>query len=565
MFKYHHIKQWTVITTAAVSITAIFASCTKNFQKENATYSGPASASLQQLYTGIGANLDRAADIGDWSEARWLYPITQLGAVYATSDFGFVEGQNWGLFYANLPAMNQMLNTMQTSTDSATYTNAMAMVKTLRAYQALELTNTYGDMPYSKAGKAFSGSTADLKVPYDKQQSIYLSCLSDLTWAVNHFTTTGNQFSFGSEFLIGNGDGSVAKWKAFANSLRLRYALTMYDKDNTDAAPIIADAMNKPLLTDPVADVIGFNQTNVPGISFDIDGAGRDFFFRQESRARMGTTLWNLFSNNNNTDGTGIFDLRCRIFFEVNGDTTGKAGEDTSGNVKGKWVPYPQNPVTPISDGGDPYNPERDPDNKGWSAHKDGNLYSDYNYYWGRDGNIAGSTGACPEIFISPAEVHFLKAEVYARGIAGVAQSDASAQTEYNAGITASLTFWKNMAFNSSVWIVNKPASATPTAAEISAVLTNPKVAYNATNGLSLIYAQEWVDLFRQPWVAWTLLRRTGGATPMDASNPAGYKQNYGSLQRYQYPSDESQLNTVNWKAATGGSDLTSTKIWIAK
>ncbi|WP_295672224.1 SusD/RagB family nutrient-binding outer membrane lipoprotein, partial [uncultured Mucilaginibacter sp.] len=120
-------------------------------------------------------------------------------------------------------------------------------------------------------------------------------------------------------------------------------------------------------------------------------------------------------------------------------------------------------------------------------------------------------------------------------------------------------------AFNSSVWVENKPASATPTSTEISSVLSNPKAAWDANNALNLIYAQEWVDLFRQPWVAWALLRRTGGATPMDQSNPAGYKQNYGSLQRYQYPADEQLLNNANWKIATGGADLTSTKIWLAK
>lgn len=555
MLKYHNIKHWAGAVAFVVLIASILTSCTKNFQKENAPYSGPASATLAQLYTGIGANIDLDADIGKNAAARWLYPITQLGAVYAVSDFSFVEGTSWTEFYANLPAMNQMLSTMAKSPDSATYTNAIAMVKVLRAYQAIELTNLYGDIPYSKAGKAFSGSTTDLVVPYDKQQQVYLSCLSDLTWAVNHFTTSSTQFSFGSnEFLLAN---DIGQWQKFANSLRLRYALTMYDKDNTDAAPIIADALAKPLLTDPVADVVGLNQTNIPGISFDIGGAGRGFFFRQESRARMGSTLWSLFSTNNNTDGSGIFDLRCKIFFEVNGDTTGNNGV-------GKWVPYPQNPVTPISDGGDPYNTKRDPDNEGWSSNKGGNLYSDYNYYWGRDGNISGSTGACPEIFISAAEVHFLKAEAYARG-AGVAQNTGSAQTEYEAGVTASLTFWKNMAFNSSVWTVNKPASATPTSGEISAVLTNPKVAFNAGNALSLIYAQEWVDLFRQPWVAWTLMRRTGAATPADTNNPAGYTQNYGSLQRYQYPADEHQFNSANWQAATGGNDVTSTKIWIAK
>ena len=548
MLKHHNIKHWMKAMALTVLIASILASCTKNFQKENAPYSGPASATLQQLYSGIGANIDRAADIGNWFAARWLYPITQLGAVYAVSDFSYAEGTSWSEFYSNLPAMNQMLTKMQSSPDSATYINAEAMVKVLRAYQAIELSNLYGDIPYSKAGRAFSGSTADLVVPYDKQQQVYLSCLSDLTWAVDHFTTNSTQFSFGSnEFLLAN---DIGQWQKFANSLRLRYALTIYDKDNTHAGPIIADALSKPLLTDPVADVVGLNQTNIPGISFDIDGAGRGFFFHQESRARMGSTLWNLFSTNNNTDGSGIFDLRCKIFFEVNGN--------------GDWVPYPQNPITPISDSGDPYNTKRDPDNEGWSSNKVGNLYSDYNYYWGRDGIIGGSTGACPEIFISAAEVHFLKAEAYARG-AGVAQSTASAQSEYQAGVTASLTFWKNMAVKSSVWVVNKPAAAAPTNAEISAVLTNPKVAFNAANATKLIYAQEWVDLFRQPWVAWTLMRRTGGATPADTNNPAGYTQNYGSLQRYQYPADEHQFNSANWQAATGGNDVTSTKIWIAK
>ncbi|WP_394348375.1 SusD/RagB family nutrient-binding outer membrane lipoprotein [Mucilaginibacter corticis] len=307
----------------------------------------------------------------------------------------------------------------------------------------------------------------------------------------------------------------------------------------------MADALNKPLLSDPVLDVVGLSTANIPGIGYGSRGS----FFNQESRARMGSTLWNLFSNNNNTDGSGIFDLRAKIFFEVNGSN--------------QWVPYPQNPVTPIADGGspDPYNTQRDGD---WSLGKVGNLYSDYNYYWGRDGNIGGSTNPCPEIFMSAAETDFLKAEAYVRG-AGVAQNNAAAAAAYNDGITASLTFWKNMAFQSSVWVVNKPSSGTPTDAELNAVKTNSKVAWSDANGLKLIYAQEWIDLFRQPWVAWALMRRTGNATPQDTTNPTGYTQNYGSLQRFSYPGDEKQYNFANWQAATGGSDLTSTKIWIAK
>src|SRR5258708_3199243 len=105
----------------------------------------------------------------------------------------------------------------------------------------------------------------------------------------------------------------------------------------------------------------------------------------------MGSNIWNILSNNNNAEGSGIFGPRAKIYFEVNGN--------------GDWAPYPQNPLTPIPDGGDPYNPARDQD---WTTDKTDNLYSDFNYYWGRDGIADGSTGTVPEIFITPAEVHFL-------------------------------------------------------------------------------------------------------------------------------------------------------------
>jgi hypothetical protein len=531
----------------AALLLAFLASCTKKFPAINATPFGSASANLTQLYQGVGANITITAEGEEFAATRWLYPITQQGAVYTASDYLYGGGANWNGYYQNLATLNLMLDTISAKPDSANYTNAAAMLKVLRAYQTIEISNFYGDIPYFKAGRGLSGSTADLKAPYDKQQAIYISCLKDLTWAVNAFgSSNGNQFSFGSsEFLLLN---NIPQWMKFANSLRLRYALTIYDKDNATAGPIIADAMSKPLLTDAVGDVVGLYSSNIPGLSFDYNGAGRGGSFHQECRIRMGTTMWNMMSSDNSTTGSGIFDPRCKIYFEVNGN--------------GDWVPYPQNPLSATFDGGDPYNTDRDND---WTTEKAGNSFSDFNYYWGRDGVAKGSAGTVPEIFITAAEVHFLKAEVYARGIAGVAQNTASAKTEYEAGITASITFWTNMAFNSSVWVVNKPAAATPSAADINGVLTNPKVAFNAANAVNLIYAQEWVDMIRQPWVAWTLMRRTGGATPTDPTNPAGYTQNYGSLQRYQYPGDESLYNKDNWAAETNGSDLTSTKIWITK
>jgi hypothetical protein len=313
----------------------------------------------------------------------------------------------------------------------------------------------------------------------------------------------------------------------------------MYDKDNSLAAAQISDALNKPLLDD--GEDIGLWPSQIPGLQFQ----WRQWSFSANCYLRMGSTMWNLMSSNNNTDGSGIFDIRSNIFFEPN-----NAGE---------WASYPQNPTTSTpSEGGAPYSTARSNDwsNKGVSC-----IYSPINLYFEQDLNYI------PELMLTAAQVHFLKAEAYNRGL-GVTASAANAQTEYNAGITASLNMWKSIAYNSSVWTVNKPSSATATATEINAVLTNPVTAYNvgsSSDALKQIYAQLWIDQFRQPWDAWTLLRRTGGQTPMSPDNAQYYLNNFAIYNRFVYPDNEVSYKTDNWQAETGGTDMNTSKIWIAK
>jgi hypothetical protein len=252
--------------------------------------------------------------------------------------------------------------------------------------------------------------------------------------------------------------------------------------------------------------------------------------------------MWGLMSSSNATDGSGIFDMRAKIFFEPNN--------------AGQWVAYPQN-STP-GDGGAPYSTDRFTD---WTKKGVGCTYSPFNLYFEQD------MTTIPELMLTAAQVHFIKAEVYNRGIGATANA-ATAQTEYNAGIAASLNMWKSIAFNSAVWTVSKPAAAAATTAEITAVTTNTVTAYNlgdASAALNQIYAQLWIDQYRQPGDAWTLLRRTGGKTPMSSSNAAYYTGLWGKYNRFVYPDDEVSYNYDNWKAVTGGTDLNTTKIWIAK
>lgn len=523
----------------------VLGSCTKKFEEINTPWNGSPTASVPQLYVAFVSNL--LLTYGDQATMNsYWYPISQQGIVYTKPDYSYDGGPSseWSNFYHNLSNYKAMMGTIVATKDTTDYTNIKAMMKTLRAYEAIKLSNFYGDMPYSLAGNAIDHQPADYSPPYDKQQSIYVSCLNDLEWAVNNFTTTDTK-----QVSLGNGDlvlqNNIGQWIKFANSLRLRIAVTIFDKDPADATPQITDALSKPLLSDYTADNIGLYPANIP----NLDLGAREFSFGQECRLRMGTTMWQMMSSNNNLDGSGIFDPRCNIFFEPNN--------------AGQWNPFPQNPTSATTDGGDPYNHGiRDAD---WS-NKNGNgnpptvnNYADFNYYWGRDKTI-------PELFMTTAEVHFLKAEIYNRGM-GVAANATTAQTEYVAGVTASVNFWTTMAMNSTVWVVNKP-TALPNASKMAAFLANPIVSFDMTNtahALTQIYAQEWIDMFRQPWEAWTLLRRTGGQTPMDPNNAGYYTQTYGDFQRVQYPSSEQTYNYQNWFAETQGHDVTSTKIWITK
>ncbi len=524
-----------------IIITVLYSCSKEKLADLNKPWNGSPTASVAQLYGGFVSNM--ALTYGDNDVAYgWLYPITQQAAVFAHSDWplSVAAGDNWNNYYHNLSNYNAMLNAIAASPDKDNYKNIMLMTTVLKAYQTIKTTNYFGDMPYSQAGLIINNSNGTKPV-YDTQQSIYLACLKDLQTAVSGLDPNdAKQISLGAnDFILQN---NIANWIKFANSLRLRIAVTMYDKDPTDAAPqiVAALAVQNGFLDD--GQNVGMDPANIPNIDFSYRSMSFEF------HVRMGSTMWNMMSSTNDQSGAGIFDPRCSIFFES--------------NAANKWNPYPQNPTeTTPAEGGDPYNQgnrKADWTNKNGTATLP-NIYADINYYWGVDRSI-------PDLFLTAAQVHFLKAEVYARGM-GTGANLATAKAEYEAGIKASVNFWTTEAINSPLWVVNKP-SGLPNAATMNALLTNPVVAFdmaNATHAVSQIYAQQWIDMYRQPWEAWTLMRRTGGLTPTSPDNTAYYANNYGIINRYNYPTSESLYNYNNWYAVTHGNDLTNTKMWIAK
>lgn len=529
-----HLSKIAIVTLLVTSV-----SCKKDFEEINAPWDKPNSASTPEMFNAVVSSLPLTG--GEQSVMNaWIYPITQQAAITSGSyPYDNAKGAVWENYYYTLANARIIEDRIEKSENPASMTNISAMLKTIMAYKSFKATNYFGAMPYKEAGYAAlaaSKGTGVYKAKYNTQQEIYADILTNLKWAVDNLKADASQVSLGNYETLFKGD--VAMWTKFANSLRLYIATTIYEKDKTLATTHITEALNKPLLAD--TDNVGIWPAKL-----NLSLQWREWSFSANCYLRMGSTIWHQMSANDNKDGSGIFDPRAKIFFEPN-----NAGE---------WVAYPQNPISGVTptEGGLPYDKKR---YTAWSDKGASNLYSPVNLYFEQD------LTSIPELILTAAQVRFIKAEIYNRGI-GVAANAATAKAEYEAGIKASVDMWKGIAVSSSVWTVAKPTSATATAAELNTLLTNPTVAYSAdpATALNQIYAQLWIDQFRQPFDAWTLKRRTGSKTPMSTSNTQYYTGNFANYNRFVYPDDEITYNAENFKAAAGGTNLNTTKLWITQ
>ncbi|MEY8761049.1 SusD/RagB family nutrient-binding outer membrane lipoprotein [Chryseobacterium tongliaoense] len=106
--------------------------------------------------------------------------------------------------------------------------NYQAIAMVLNAWIYSNLTDTYGDVPFSQAGKLDEGIT---QPKFDKQKDIYVQLLDDLKAANTLFVTnkplTGSDLFYKAE-ADANG---ITNWKKFCNSLSLRLLTRILKKN----------------------------------------------------------------------------------------------------------------------------------------------------------------------------------------------------------------------------------------------------------------------------------------------------------------------------------------------
>ena len=179
------------------------------------------------MQSNLGANL--VFDAGGANTGSGLYAQYFSETQYTEVSRYNKPNYNYDAYYVG--PLEDLQNIINYNTDPATAgtaaiygsnKNQIAIARILKAQYVKFLTDITGDLPYFNALK---GSSGIITSAYDAQSAIYADLLKELTEAVDQFdngTTVQGDIIF---------SGNVAKWKKYANSLRLLIAINMLKVD----------------------------------------------------------------------------------------------------------------------------------------------------------------------------------------------------------------------------------------------------------------------------------------------------------------------------------------------
>lgn len=276
--------------------------------------------------------------------------------------------------------------------------NQLAQIEVMEVYSWSVLVNTFGNIPYSKAF-----DPTNTLPEYDDAATVYSDILTRLDAAIAGFNTTKAGMTAANDIVYA---GNMGRWLKFANSLKLRLAMILADKDAAKATTLVGQAVTA------TGGLIASNADNArhtflataPNNNLVSNNLVAPFTTRQDFVASK--TIVDKMNTLN--------DPRRQFYFTA-----------VSGVYVGGINGYP-------------------------------NTYASTSHIGDK---ITAPTFEA--LFMDYSEVQFLLAEAAARGF--IAGGAAQAEIYYNAAITASITYWGGTAGDATAYLA-QPAVAYTTA-----------------------------------------------------------------------------------------------------
>jgi hypothetical protein len=492
-----------IVCLAAVASTA----CKTDLTDLNTNPNSPTTAPATTLFTSaVSSSMTTWSGSGVQNSMTELFAQQMAQIQYIDEDRGHIRGTTVDALFSGQYAgpLEDLRKTIDQG-DAAKQPSVSGPAKVMQSWIFQQMTDVWGDIPYSEALQGDIGGSLTPK--YDAQKDIYYGILASLTTASTAMKaglTAADPGLGGADKIYG---GDPAKWGKFANSLRARLAMRMSKADAAKAGTELAAAF--------AAGTFTSNADNAalawPGDGVYDNPLSANFSTRDDHRVAK-TLVDTLIKLN---------DPRLKIYAQpTKADPTVYAGMQNG--LDNTFTNQFFNTTSRV-----------------------GTLWYPGATSYGTYGTSAGKR--TPSYLMTFAEVSFIKAEAAERSLGGL--TPAQAAGFYTAGVTASITQWGG------------------TTAEAATYLAQPGVAYVAgATGLKQIGLQKWISLFTQGVEAWSEWRRTGNPASI-VPGPKMYADVPQIPRRLVYSGAEQSVNAASLKAAIAaqGADTYLTRVWWDK
>ena len=491
---------------------------------------------------------------GGWNVTNYA------GAVHHEDD---IARRIWDRYYE--VAIKNLVDAIHKSEDKA---NLNAALRIHRVFLLSVLADTYGDIPASEAGLGYISGISTPK--YDTVEEIY-------NWFFEELSACEAQLGTGSDRISGDVTslgGEVAKWKKYANSLRMRYAMRISDVNPQKAQKEFEAAVGAGYIAS-AADDAYIKYSDSPFTYYD---GANDYDFRTNALCSIlygqdpssPTFICStLFYQMQNTSDPRLYRI-CRHYYNIKRSQV-KPDKEQNIDLTDEVLAYFKRAgigEEPCNTGAAWYEnwmnvaeTKEFPTLQKW-ADNDANTYdnSDYRARLMRPClNIDFEMPSCPGILFTYAEAELLLAEAKTKGwnVGGEAES------HYEAGVRAAMEMLNNYYLTS-----NKISSD-----EIDSFLARNPLSDNPKEAIN---TQAWILHLMNPSEAWANMRRSDYPAVLDRSRLGtfpgdGFVYDDPDLSmptRLRYPELEGQYNSINYHAAIermGGTDDWHKSLWWDK
>jgi hypothetical protein len=553
-------------------VASLFASCTEEFAEIN-TAPNIGVPPAEFLFTYVEKEMVTYKGGGEWyhkdhQAMSWAQYLVQ-GEANSGDINTILPGSKYDTFYgtviAHLDEMRRQIGFLSEQ-EQLSKSKLVAAADVLQAFFALNVTDQYGDIPYSEAG--LGRHEGKLDPVYDKQETIMLMLVDELNAAIKALSANlTNEFNMSSVDFVYKGD--ALKWIKFANAVKLRVATRLESQNLTVAKSIISSVVSDGRLFEGQNDEftldIGHDYRGNTGAGFEWKGL---MWAPKPMVEFMKKTV----------------DPRIRIFYEPNGYT------------KETLLAIKNDPNSTLSPAIDTIN-----DSKVLYTTADGEKIYGYRYIgapthrqdptvgipgyymyiddantiggntmmvskWNRRliqeckhqyGGLPPATGNYVDVQLSHAEVCFMMAEFILKGYAS-----GNAEEWYNKGVASSIRTYNMIGTKGDLTlrVAGKTYPYQPISeSEITAYLADPAVKFDGVNNLEKVYVQQFINFYRLPEEGWKMSMRTG------------YPK-YGSSLLARFPTDNNEipfprraptpepgdLNLLNWEKANAEQGFTN-------